>query len=173
MFKADCLNQVNIMHHVSLQNVRIVQLGSPSHDCEMQQFAVSEKAGMDMSAWTRAGYKWWVGITAFNVPVQFYQFPKPLAQKTSPAARLYEDSTFTYSGLALLLSVSIHLHMDWKCSCSFFQLQSTLMIHSPCSLNFILFKRIPIQLLSLFKENYSLSVHSTKSRVPGSRKLCF
>lgn len=57
MFKADCLNQVNIMHHVALQNVWIVQLASPSHDCEMQQFAVSEKAGRDVSAWTRAGYK--------------------------------------------------------------------------------------------------------------------
>lgn len=108
MFKADCLNQVNIMHHVSLQNVQIVQLGSPSHDCEIQQFTVSKKAGMDMSAWTRAGYKWWIGITAFNVSVQFYQFPKPLAQKTSPAARLYEDSTFTYSGLAFHLHSSPH-----------------------------------------------------------------
>lgn len=57
MFKADCLNQVNIMPHVSLQNIWIVQLGSPSHDCEMQQLAVSEKAGIDVSAWTRAGYK--------------------------------------------------------------------------------------------------------------------
>lgn len=57
MFKADCLNQVNIMPHVSLQNIWIVQLGSPSHDCEMQQLALSEKAGIDVSAWTRAGYK--------------------------------------------------------------------------------------------------------------------
>lgn len=108
MFKADCLNQVNIMHHVLLQNVRTVQLGSPSHGCEMQQFAVSEKAGMDMSAWTRAGYKWWIGIIAFNVPVQFYQFPKPLAQKTSPAARQYEDFTFTYSRFAFCLHSSPH-----------------------------------------------------------------
>lgn len=108
MFKAGCLNQVNIMHHVSLQNAWIVQLGSPSHDCEMQQFTVSEKAGMDVSAWTWAGYKWWIGITAFNIPVQFYQFPKPLAQKTSPAARPYEDSTFTYSGLAFCLHSSPH-----------------------------------------------------------------
>lgn len=57
MFKADCLNQVNIMPHVSLQNIWIVQLGSPSHDCEMQQLAVSGKAGIDVSAWTRAGYR--------------------------------------------------------------------------------------------------------------------
>lgn len=57
MFKADCLNQVNIMHHVSLQNGWIVQLGSPSRGCEMQQLTVSQKAGMDVSAWTRAGYK--------------------------------------------------------------------------------------------------------------------
>lgn len=44
MFKADCLNQVNIMYHVSLQNVWIVQLGSPSHDCESQQPALSDSA---------------------------------------------------------------------------------------------------------------------------------
>lgn len=169
MFKADCLNQVNIMHHVSLQNVWIVQLGSPSHGCEMQQFSVSEKAGRDMSAWTRAGYKWWIGITAFTVSVQFYQFPEPLAQKTSPAAMPYEDSTFTCSGLALCL----HLPMDWKCSHFFFQLWSTPMISTPCFLTFILFKRTPIHLPSLFKENCPLSVHSTKSRVHGCRKLCF
>lgn len=72
-----------------------------------------------------------------------------------------------------LLSVSIHLPMDWKCSHFFFQLWSTPMISTPCSLTFILFKRTPIHLPSLFKENCPLSVHSTKSRVHSCRKLCF
>jgi len=108
MFKADCLYQVNIMYHVSLQNVWSVQLGSPSHDCEMQHFAVSETTGTDVSAWTRAGCKWWIGITAFTDLVQFYLFPGPLAQKTNLAARLYEAPAFTYPGLALSLHPSPH-----------------------------------------------------------------
>lgn len=101
---------------------------------------------------------------------QFCQFPEPLAQKTSPVARLFEDSTFTYAGLALWLHSSPH---GLKMLALFFPTAKHSDISTPCSLTLILFKRTPIKLPSLFKENHPLSVHSTKSRVQGSRKLCF
>lgn len=37
---------------------------------------------------------------------QFYHFPGPLAQKTSPVARLYGAPTFPYSGMVLSPSIS-------------------------------------------------------------------
>lgn len=144
MFKVDCLNQVNIMHHVSLQNTWTVQLGSPSQHCETQQLSVSQKAGVAVS-----GYKAINDELGLQPLLSQSSFTSSRGHWQREQAWQHDCMKLLPSHILDLPSLSNYLSMDWRRLLSFSWLWSTLMISIPCSLIFSILRWTPIQLSSL------------------------
>lgn len=160
MFKVDCLNQVNIMHHVSLQNTWTVQLGSPSQHCETQQLSVSQKAGVAVS-----GYKAINDELGLQPLLSQSSFTSSRGHWQREQAWQHDCMKLLPSHILDLPSLSNYLSTDWRRLLSFSWLWSTLMISIPCFLIFSILRWTPIQLSSLSfpSTKPSVGVHCSHS----------